>query len=164
MSDGSIYRFEVETLTGEETTLAPYRGQVLLIVNTASQCVFTSQYKGLEELQERYVSSGFNVLGFPCNQFGAQEPGSASEIQTFCTVTYGVRFPLFSKIDVNGPHAHPLYRYLTSTRPGLFGSRNIKWNFTKFLVNRVGDVVDRFAPRTNPAKLASAIERLLDSR
>lgn len=156
-----MYEFETERIDGTRGTLAEYRGKVLLIVNTASKCVFTNQYKGLEELQERFGARGFSVLGFPCNQFGEQEPGSPEQIQEFCTTRYGVRFPMFGKVEVNGPDAHPLFRFLKSERPGLFGSSKIKWNFTKFLVDRRGEVVARYSPRTSPASLVPAIEKLL---
>ena len=134
---------------------------MLLIVNTASKCVFTSQYAALESLHEKYAERGFCVLGFPCNQFGGQEPGTDTEIKCFCTLTYGVRFPLFGKVEVKGPAAHPLFQYLTSARRGVFGTSSIKWNFTKFLVDRKGKVVERYAPRTRPTAIAPAIERLI---
>jgi glutathione peroxidase len=157
----SVYDFSVKTLSGEEKALADYRGQPLLIVNTASKCGFTPQYQGLETLHERYAGRGLAVLGFPCNQFGAQEPGDAAEIANFCSLTYDVDFPMFAKIDVNGPEAHPLYRYLRKAARGLLGSQRIKWNFTKFLVDRNGHPVHRYAPTTKPEALTSAIERLL---
>lgn len=156
-----IYQYPIETNTGELTTLAPYAGKVLLIVNTASKCVFTGQYSGLEELQKRYTDRGFSVIAFPCNQFGAQEPGTAKEIRDFCTLSYDVQFPLFAKVDVNGPNAHPFFHYLTEARRGILGTAKIKWNFTKFLVSREGNVVGRYAPRTSPLSIAPAIERLL---
>ena len=159
MSD--VYDFTARSLAGEEVPLERYRGQVLLIVNTASQCGFTGQYEGLEALQRDYGPRGFSVLGFPCNQFGAQEPGDAAEIASFCRTTYDVSFPLFAKVDVNGPDAHPLYRWLTSQAPGLLGSERIKWNFTKFLIGRSGQVAGRFAPTTKPEALRGAVERLL---
>jgi glutathione peroxidase len=143
-------------------SLGAFRGQVLLIVNTASYCGFTPQYAGLEQLYNSYRERGFVVLGFPCNQFGAQEPGSEVEIGAFCEKNFGVTFPLFSRIDVNGPRAHPLYCFLKKARPGLFGFERIKWNFTKFLVDRKGHVAARFGSSTPPNQLASAIERLLD--
>ena len=157
-----VHDFLVRTIDGREQSLADYRGQVLLIVNTASQCGFTPQYEGLERLRQTYAPRGFEVLGFPCNQFGAQEPGTEPEIAQFCATRFGVRFPMFAKIDVKGARAHPLYRHLTATRPGLLGLRAIKWNFTKFLVGRDGLVIDRFAPSTKPQDLARAIERALD--
>ncbi|AIY39992.1 Glutathione peroxidase family protein [Collimonas arenae] len=156
-----IYDFTVNQLDGKPSSLDAYRGKVLLIVNTASNCGFTPQYKGLEEIYQKYHAQGFEVLGFPCNQFGAQEPGTADEIGAFCEKNYGVTFPLFEKIDVNGDHAAPLYQYLKSAAPGLLGSEGIKWNFTKFLVNKDGAIVDRFAPQTKPESLAADIEKLL---
>ncbi len=146
---------------GEPATLEAYEGQVLLIVNTASKCVFTSQYAELEALHDKYGERGFAVLGFPCNQFGGQEPGTTAEIRSFCALTYGVRFPLFGKVEVKGTSAHPLFQYLTSARRGLFGTSAIKWNFTKFLVDREGQVTGRYAPRTRPSAIAPAIERLI---
>jgi glutathione peroxidase len=157
----SVYDFSAKTLSGEEKALSDYRGQPLLIVNTASKCGFTPQYQGLETLHERYAGRGLAVLGFPCNQFGAQEPGDAAEIANFCSLTYDVDFPMFAKIDVNGPEAHPLYRYLRKAARGLLGSQRIKWNFTKFLIDRNGHPVHRYAPTTKPEALTSAIERLL---
>ena len=162
MSD--IYDFTARSLTGEEVPLERYRGQVLLVVNTASQCGFTGQYEGLEALQRDFGPRGFSVLGFPCNQFGAQEPGDPAEIASFCRTTYDVSFPLFAKVDVNGAGAHPLFKWLTKTAPGLLGSTRIKWNFTKFLVDRGGQVADRFAPATKPEAVRGAIERLLSAR
>jgi len=156
----SIYEFSARTLAGEELPLKRFDGQVLLIVNTASACGFTPQYKGLEALQKTYGPRGFSVLGFPCNQFGAQESGSEAQIEQFCASNYGVSFPMFAKIDVNGAQAHPLYRYLKGEKPGLLGSA-IKWNFTKFLVDRAGHVVSRHAPTTTPESLAKDIESLL---
>ena len=157
----SIYDFSAETLDGEPAPLSDYKGKVVLIVNTASKCGFTPQYEGLEALYRQYADKGLVVLGFPCNQFGAQEPGNADEIKTFCSLTYDVTFPMFAKIDVNGPKAHPLYEYLKHEKKGLLGSEGIKWNFTKFLVSRDGEVVERFAPTTKPADLSSSIEKLL---
>ena len=156
-----IYDFSAETLDGQPAPLADYRDKVVLIVNTASQCGFTKQYAGLEELYRKYRDRGLVVLGFPCNQFGNQEPGDAEEIKTFCSLTYDVDFPMMRKIDVNGPEAHPLYAYLKSAKKGLLGSEGIKWNFTKFLVDRTGQVVGRFAPVTEPKALEGAIEALL---
>ena len=158
---GSVYDFSASLLEGRTVSLADFKGRVLLIVNTASQCGFTPQYAGLEQLYRAHKQQGFEVLGFPSNQFGAQEPGSAEEIGTFCERNYGVTFPMFAKIDVNGPQAHPLYRFLTQSKPGLFGSQRIKWNFTKFLIDRSGRVVARFAPSTKPQELAPRIEALL---
>ena len=157
----NIYRFSVERLDGTPTTLADYLGKVVLIVNTASNCGFTPQYKGLEDIYNKYRDRGFVVLGFPCNQFGAQEPGNAAEIGAFCEKNYGVTFPLFAKIDVNGEQAAPLYQYLKSAAPGILGSEGIKWNFTKFLINKDGTVFDRYAPQTKPEALIMHIEKLL---
>jgi glutathione peroxidase len=160
----TIYEFSAPLLDGSTVSLESFRGRVLLIVNTASQCGFTPQYAGLEELYRMYKERGFAVLGFPCNQFGKQEPGSAVEIGAFCERNYGVSFPMFAKIDVNGVNAHPLYRFLKQSKPGLFGilaAGRIGWNFTKFLIDRRGDVVGRFAPSTPPKALAPKIEKLL---
>jgi glutathione peroxidase len=156
-----IYGFSSRTLDGRPLNLADYAGKVLLIVNTASECGFTPQYAGLEKLHRKYVERGLSVLGFPCNQFGAQEPGDAAAIASFCEKNYGVSFQLSEKIEVNGAAAHPLYRYLTAAAPGAFGTKRIKWNFTKFLVSREGGVVGRYAPTTKPEALAGEIERLL---
>jgi len=157
----SIYDFEAETLDGARAPLSDYRGKVLLIVNTASRCGFTPQYAGLEALYRNHKDFGLVVLGFPCNQFGAQEPGDAAEIANFCALTYEVSFPMFAKIEVNGSRAHPLYAHLTRQRRGLLGTTAVKWNFTKFLIDREGRVVGRFGPTTPPKALASAIEALL---
>ena len=157
----SLYDFEAETLDGAPAPLDAYRGKVLLIVNTASKCGFTRQYAGLEELWRKYRDRGLVVLGFPCNQFGQQEPGDAAEIANFCSLTYDVDFPMMRKVDVNGPTAHPLYVYLKSAKKGVLGTEAIKWNFTKFLIDRQGRVVDRFAPTVEPKALESAIEALL---
>jgi glutathione peroxidase len=166
--DESVYEFSAQLLTdapnGHAVSLAKFRGEVLLIVNTASKCGFTPQYAGLEEIYRAYKDRGFKVLGFPCNQFGAQEPGSGAEISDFCQKNYGITFPIFAKIDVNGPQAHPLYRFLKRSKPGIFGIGRIPWNFTKFLVDRKGRVVGRFGSSTKPEKLASTIERLLNSQ
>lgn len=156
-----LYEIPVQTAASETKTLAEYRGQVILIVNTASKCGFTPQYAGLESLFRKYAPQGFVVLGFPCNQFGAQEAGDISEIQTFCTLTYDVTFPLFAKVNVNGSDAAPLYKHLKSAAPGLLGSEAIKWNFTKFLIGRDGKVLERYAPTTIPESLESAIEAAL---
>ena len=155
-----VYDFSAKSLAGEEVSLQRFEGQVLLIVNTASKCGFTPQYRGLEELHREYAPRGFAVLGFPCNQFGAQEPGSASDIGAFCQSQYDVTFPMFDKIDVNGRGAHPLYDYLKREKSGLLGS-SIKWNFTKFLVDRQGQVTARHAPTTRPESLKRDIEALL---
>jgi glutathione peroxidase len=157
----SVYDFTAETIAGEARSLADYRGRVMLIVNTASKCGFTPQYRGLEALHEAYAPRGLAVLGFPCNQFGAQEPGDAAEIANFCSLTYDVDFPMFAKIDVNGDAAHPLYRYLKHAAKGVLGTERIKWNFTKFLVDRTGRVVARYAPTAKPESLKPAIEALL---
>ncbi|MGX1983012.1 glutathione peroxidase [Thermolongibacillus altinsuensis] len=159
----SIYDFTVKTIRGEEKSMADYKGKVLLIVNTASKCGFTPQYKELQELYDEYKDKGFEVLGFPCNQFGQQEPGTESEIESFCQVNYGVTFPMFAKVDVNGEHAHPLFVYLTEKALGIFGTKIIKWNFTKFLVDKNGNVVGRFAPQTKPSDLKGEIEKLLNA-
>ena len=160
-SNHGLSGFTAESLQGEHQSLGEYAGKVLLIVNTASQCGFTPQYAGLEALFQRFKARGLVVLGFPCNQFGAQEPGTATEIAGFCQTNYGVSFPMFSKIDVNGDNAHPLYRHLKEAAPGLLGSEGIKWNFTKFLVNREGTVIKRYAPATTPEAIAQDIEALL---
>jgi glutathione peroxidase len=151
----------VDTLDGGESDLSPYKGKVMLIVNTASQCGFTPQYAGLEELWRKYRDRGFAVLAFPCNQFGGQEPGTAEEILDFCTRTYQVSFPIFGKTEVNGPNASPLFQHLKTEAPGLLGSEAIKWNFTKFLIDRDGKVVRRYAPTTKPEDIAPDIEALL---
>ena len=160
----TIYGFSAVLLDGRPVSLDKFRGRVLLIVNTASKCGFTPQYAGLEELYRTYRERGFEVLGFPCNQFGGQEPGPEAEIGAFCETHYGVSFPLFAKIDVNGPHAHPLYRFLKESKPGIFGTEKIKWNFTKFLIDRNGSVARRFGPATKPKTLAVTIEGLLDGQ
>ena len=157
----SIYEFTATDIRGQEVPLSRYQGQVLLIVNTASACGFTPQYAGLQALHAQYADQGLTVLGFPCNQFGQQEKGSADEIATFCERNFGVQFPLMAKIDVNGDGAHPLYRWLTAQAPGLLGSKSIKWNFTKFLVGRDGQVIRRYAPQDAPAKLAKDIAAAL---
>ncbi len=157
----SVYDFEAQSLDGSTVSLADYRGQVLLIVNTASKCGFTPQYEGLEALYRKLAPKGLSVLGFPCNQFGAQEPGDAAEIANFCSLTYDVSFPMFAKIEVNGPKTHPLYAYLKGEKKGILGSEGIKWNFTKFLVDRSGKVVARYAPTDKPEAIESDIEKLL---
>jgi glutathione peroxidase len=156
-----IYAFTAETIDGAPAPLADYRGKVLLIVNTASKCGFTPQYAGLEDLHRKYRDRGLVVLGFPCNQFGAQEPGDAEEIKNFCSLTYDVSFPMMRKVDINGPAAHPLYAWLKGQKKGLLGTESVKWNFTKFLIDRDGRVVDRFAPNVAPKALQSAIEAVL---
>ena len=155
------YAIAVRTLGGEDGTLEPYRGQVLLIVNTASQCGFTPQYAGLEALHRKYRERGLAVLGFPCDQFGHQEPGTEQEIASFCASHFGVSFPMHAKIEVNGAGAHPLFMQLKKAAPGLLGTQAIKWNFTKFLVDRAGKVVERYAPNAAPDALAPDIEKLL---
>ena len=156
-----LYDLSAKLPGGGEQPLADYKGKVLLIVNTASKCGFTPQYEGLEELYRDYKDRGFEVLGFPCNQFGAQEPGNAEEIANFCSLTYDVTFPVFAKIDVNGSDADPLFQQLKKDAPGLLGLESIKWNFTKFLVNRDGKVVGRYAPTTKPADIEKDIAKLL---
>ena len=160
-SNYGLSEFKAEGLQGGIQSLADYAGKVLLIVNTASECGFTPQYAGLETLYQRYKDRGLVVLGFPCNQFGAQEPGSAPEIAGFCQKNYGVSFPLFAKIEVNGDNTHPLYQHLKESARGLLGSESIKWNFTKFLINRDGEVIKRFASTATPESIAGDIEALL---
>jgi glutathione peroxidase len=157
----TIYDFSANTLSGKAASLKDYAGKVVLIVNTASKCGLTPQYKGLEELYKKYQGKGLVILGFPCNQFGKQEPGNASQITEFCEINYGVSFPMFEKIDVNGASTHPLYEFLKTEKPGVLGTKGIKWNFTKFLVDRQGHVVKRFAPATKPEQLENDIQRLL---
>ena len=157
----SIYDFEAQQIGGQAVPLAQFRGKPMLIVNTASACGFTPQFAGLEELHRRYGERGLVVLGFPCNQFGAQDPGSNEEIASFCQVNYGVSFPMMAKVDVNGAQAHPLYRWLTAEAPGMLGSKAIKWNFTKFLVGKDGSVLKRYSPQDAPEKLGKDIEAAL---
>ena len=157
----SIYDIPVTTLDGTATTLEPYRGQLLLLVNVASKCGLTPQYTGLEAMHEHLAPRGFTVLGFPCNQFGDQEPGTEKEIETFCSMTYGVTFPMFAKVDVNGADAHPLWKHLKAERPGLLGSEAIKWNFTKFLVGRDGAVLKRFGPTEEPSAIETEVAAML---
>lgn len=157
----SVYDFTASDLDGKQRSLSEFRGKLVLIVNTASQCGFTYQYAGLEALHRKYADKGVEVLGFPCNQFGKQEPGNSEEIREFCSVKYDVTFPLFAKIDVNGPNAHPLYEHLTRAKGGGLLGRGIKWNFTKFLVSRDGKVIARFAPTVKPEALDGVIERAL---
>lgn len=156
-----FYSLSMLRLDGTTQPLSDYAGKVILVVNTASQCGFTGQYAGLEKLYQTYVDRGLIILGVPCNQFGAQEPGSESEIASFCQLHYDVQFPMFAKTQVNGARAHPLYVYLKAAAPGVWGTQAIKWNFTKFLVDRRGEVVARFSPMTQPNKLAESIEQLL---
>ena len=159
----SIYDISCQRITGEDQPLSTFKSKVLLIVNTASKCGFTPQFQGLETLYTEYQSQGFEVLGFPCNQFGSQDPGTHEEILHFCQTNYGVSFPMFAKIEVNGPNAHPLYQHLKNQVPGLMGSKAIKWNFTKFLVDQSGKIQERFAPNTKPEDLASTIQQLLNT-
>jgi glutathione peroxidase len=159
----SVYDFDVTTLDGQPRRLSDYHGKTLLIVNVASACGFTPQYAGLEALYRKYRDQGFEVLGFPCNQFGGQEPGSAEDIATFCSTKYDVTFPLFAKIDVNGAKAHPLYEHLKAEAPGALGTKAIKWNFTKFLVNSRGEVVQRYGSSTTPAQVDADVARALDT-
>ena len=157
----TIYDFSANRLNNESEALSAYQGKAVLVVNTASKCGFTPQFEGLEALYKNFQSRGLEILGFPCNQFMKQEPGTADEIADFCQATYGVTFPMFAKIDVKGDSAHPLFQHLTNSAPGLLGSKSIKWNFTKFLVNPDGAVVKRYAPATKPEKIAEDIEALL---
>ena len=158
----SIYDIEVQTIRGQKETLAAYKGKVMIIVNTATKCGFAPQFQGLQKLYDTYKDQGLVVLGFPCAQFAHQEPGSNDEIAQTCELRFGVSFPLYGKIEVNGKNAHPLFRYLTEKAPGLLGSKRIKWNFTKFVVDREGRVVKRFAPKDDPAVMEDLIVRLLD--
>lgn len=157
----TAYDFDATSLDGKPRPLSEFKGKVLLVVNTASKCGFTPQYEGLEKLFQKYQARGLEVLGFPCNQFGAQEPGSREEIGAFCQKNYGVSFPMFEKIDVNGDTAHPLYQWLKASAPGVLGTEGIKWNFTKFLIDRSGKVVARFAPATKPDELEKDVAKLL---
>jgi glutathione peroxidase len=163
MSMSSIYDFQASGIAGAQVSLADYRGQVILIVNTASACGFTPQFAGLEELHQTYGERGLAVLGFPCNQFGAQDPGSNAEIGAFCQKNFGVTFAMMEKIDVNGKDAHPLFQWLKQQAPGLLGSEGVKWNFTKFLIGRDGQVIKRYASLDKPAALAADIEKALHS-
>lgn len=162
MSD--FYSLQARAITGEAVDFSSFRGQVVLVVNVASQCGFTPQYEGLEALYQDYKDQGFAVLGFPCNQFGQQEPGNAVEILAFCSTTYKVSFPLFEKVDVNGAKTHPVYAWLKEQKPGILDTEAIKWNFTKFLVGRDGQVIDRFAPTTTPDALRAPIEAALQAQ
>ena len=157
----TVYDFQADTIEGEKVVLSKYRGKALLIVNVASQCGFTPQYEGLESLYEKYKDQGFQVLGFPCNQFGSQEPGTEPEIKNFCETNYNVKFPLFSKIDVNGSQAHPLYKFLVKAKPGILGTEGIKWNFTKFLIDRQGNPVKRYAPSDKPEAIENDLKTTL---
>jgi glutathione peroxidase len=157
----SVYDFTCKTIGGQEKAIADYKGKVLLVVNVASKCGFTPQYEGLEAMYQSLKSEGLEILGFPCNQFASQEKGSDAEIQSFCSLTYGVSFPMFSKVDVNGDNAAPIYDYMKSEAPGLLGSKSVKWNFTKFLVNKEGKVVKRYAPKTDPKAIVGDVKKLL---
>mgnify|MGYP000911757859 CR=1 FL=1 len=158
----SIYDIKVKTIDGQEETLEKYRGQLLLIVNVASKCGFTPQYAGLENLYRTYRDQGLTILGFPCDQFGHQEPGNEEEIKSFCSLKYEVTFPMFAKINVNGTDAHPLYQYLKAERPGILGTQAIKWNFTKFLVGRDGEIIKRYAPTVTPEEIGTELDPLLN--
>ena len=157
----TVYDFSAKTITGEEKSLKDYKGKALLIVNVASKCGFTPQYKGLQEVYDKYKDQGLEILGFPCNQFGGQEPGTEADITSFCELNYGVNFPMFAKVDVKGDKAHPLYTYMTEQAPGLLGMKAVKWNFTKVLIGKDGKVVGRFAPQTKPVDLEVEIEKVL---
>ncbi|MGD6815844.1 glutathione peroxidase [Metabacillus sp. 84] len=157
----NVYHFQAETISGKEQQLSDYEGKVLLIVNTASKCGFTPQFEGLQNLYSSFSEAGLEVLGFPCNQFMNQDPGSGQEIESFCKLNYGVTFPMFAKVDVNGKNAHPLFTYLTGELPGMLGSEGVKWNFTKFLVDRSGKPVKRYSPNTNPKDIEGRIKELL---
>jgi glutathione peroxidase len=161
MNKKDIYDFSFTSITGKEVQLEKYRDHVILIVNTASKCGFTPQFKGLEELFLKYKDRKFTVIGFPCNQFQNQDPGNNSEIQEFCRINYNITFPLSGKIDVNGPHTHPLFKFLKSKSTGIFGTKRIKWNFTKFLIDRKGRVYRRFSPYIKPSQISSHIDKLI---
>ena len=160
MSD-DIYQFSGNTIKGQSLALSEFKGKVLLVVNTASKCGFTPQFKGLEDMYEKYQAQGLEILGFPCNQFMKQDPGSNQEIEEFCQLNYGVSFPMFEKVDVNGDNTHPLFKYLKEKAPGMLGSQAIKWNFTKFLVDKNGKVVARYAPKDTPEKMEADVKKLL---
>jgi len=164
MTKRSVYDFEAVSIQGKLAHLSTQRGKVLLIVNTASECGFTPQFAGLEELWKAYADKGLVVVGFPSNQFGGQDPGANDQIESFCQLNYGVSFPMMAKVDVNGTHAHPLWKWLTEEAPGLLGSRSVKWNFTKFLVGRDGKVIKRYAPTDTPASLKKDIEAALAAK
>jgi len=157
----SIYEFSATNIKGQEVSLSDYQGKVILIVNTASKCGFTPQFEGLENLHKELEEQGLVILGFPCNQFGSQDPGDDDQIEEFCQLNYGVSFPMFSKIDVNGSEAHPLYAYMKKQARGVLGSKTIKWNFTKFLINKEGDVIQRYAPNDKPENIKVDIQELL---
>ncbi|MCE3199247.1 glutathione peroxidase [Paenibacillus sonchi] len=158
----SIYDYKANTLRGQEESLSKYKGKVLLVVNTASKCGFTPQYKGLQEVYDKFKDRGFEVLGFPSNQFAGQEPGESEDIAEFCEINYGVTFPMYEKIEVKGDGAHPLFKYLSKEAPGVLGSKSVKWNFTKFLVDQEGRVLKRFAPQTTPDQIEADIAKLLE--
>ncbi|WP_342424179.1 glutathione peroxidase [Paenibacillus sp. FSL E2-0178] len=158
----SVYDYEANTLRGQEESLSKYKGKVLLVVNTASKCGFTPQYKGLQEVYDKFKDRGFEVLGFPSNQFAKQEPGESEDIAEFCEINYGVTFPMYEKINVNGNEAHPLFKYLSKEAPGVLGSKSVKWNFTKFLVDQEGRVLKRFSPQTTPDQIEADIAKLLE--
>ncbi|KIL17239.1 glutathione peroxidase [Bacillus sp. FSL W8-0645] len=158
----SIYDIQVKTINGQEKSMADYKGKVLIIVNTASKCGLTPQFKQLQELYDQYHEKGLEILGFPCNQFMNQEPEGEEAIQEFCSLNYGVTFPMFAKVDVNGDNAHPLFKHLTSQAKGVLGTKTVKWNFTKFIVDQNGEVTERFSPKTSPKELESSIIALLD--
>ncbi|MEI2399144.1 MULTISPECIES: glutathione peroxidase [Paenibacillus] len=158
----SVYDYEANTLKGQEESLSKYKGKVLLVVNTASKCGFTPQYKGLQEVYDKFKDRGFEVLGFPSNQFAGQEPGESEDIAEFCEINYGVTFPMYEKINVNGNEAHPLFKYLSKEAPGVLGSKSVKWNFTKFLVDQEGRVLKRFSPQTTPDQIEADIAKLLE--
>ncbi|MED4073401.1 glutathione peroxidase [Priestia endophytica] len=160
----NIYQFSAQNIKGEEQSLEQYKGKVIVVVNTASKCGFTPQFEGLQNLYEKYKDRNFVILGFPCNQFGGQEPGGEEEIQSFCQRNYGVDFPMFAKVDVKGDNAHPLFQYLAEKAPGILGSKAIKWNFTKFLIDKDGEPVQRFSPKTDPKDLEHDIEQLLEEK
>lgn len=157
----SIYEFEVKKINGDTISLEEYKGDVLIIVNTASKCGFSPQYDDLQSLYKQYKDDGFTVLGFPCNQFLNQEPGDELEIDSYCKLNHGVTFPMFAKVNVNGKDAHPLFSYITENAPGMMGSKSIKWNFTKFLIDRKGNIVNRYAPKTKPLEMEDDLKRIL---
>ena len=157
----SIYDFKVKNIKGDEISLGNYKNKVLLVVNTASKCGFTPQYEGLEKIYQEYKDQGLEILGFPCNQFGNQEPGNATEIMEFCSLNFNVSFPMFAKVDVNGENTSPIYEFLKTEAPGLLGSKKVKWNFTKFLIDQNGNVKKRYAPQDTPAKIAKEIKKIL---
>lgn len=161
MSSTDLYDISVQSINGEKQQISAYKGKVLLVVNVASKCGFTNQYEGLEKVYQNYKDKGLEILGFPCNQFGAQEPGNEEEIKQFCQLNYNVSFPMFAKVDVNGDQAHPLFQHLKKQAPGLLGTEMIKWNFTKFLIDQEGRVLKRYAPQDKPEAIAKDIDKLL---